>query len=148
MIFPQLILGRYLFCVPTATYQSMTRRWAWRWAAVERAGRKQAIQYVGRSAETIDIKGMLFPHLHGGWTQLAQMKKQADRFEPLVLVTALGEVLGDFVITDLEESGSRHVWGPLAGKIDFNMKLVEYSPDQPVPSGPGRASVTPASDAP
>ena len=144
---PQMILGWYLFMVPTATYQSITRRWSWRWQTVERAGRKEAVQYLGRTAERIDLSGVIFPTLNGGWTQIEAMKKQADRMEPLSLMTGFGDVLGDFVILDLEETGTRHLIGPWAGKQEYRMSLLEYTPDQPQPTGPGRSTVTPSSDA-
>ncbi len=146
-MWPQMILGWFIFAIPTATYQSITRRWSWRWQTVERAGRKEAVQYLGRTAERIDLSGVIFPHLHGGWNQLAKMKKQADRFEPLCLMTGMGDVLGDFCILELEETGTRPLLGPFAGKIDFRMSLLEYTPDQPQPTGPGRSTVTPSSDA-
>ena len=139
---PQLVgdvllqLGDYQFSVGTAAHQSIARKHEWRWAQIERLGRAPAQQYMGPGAETISLQGTLYPEFAGGDDQVAAMREQADRGEPLLLVDHFGNVLGFYCIKSVAVTGTALDPKGLPRRIEFSIELVGYGEDG---VGPGMA---------
>jgi len=131
----QMAIGAYRFQVSTAAYQQLQRKYGWRWTKVDRAARAPAMQYVGPALQEMTFDGTIYPHERGGWQQIEAMRKEADKHQPLPLVSGFGEVFGDFVILTIQETLSRFLIGNAAGRIDFTMSIQEYVRD---PSEGGR----------
>jgi len=124
-----MALGEYRFSLPTAAYQDLERTNEWRWASVDRIGARPALQFVGEGTETINMRGVIYPHFvaqNAGLEQLSRMRAEAAKGEALLMVDGAGRVWGEFVITTIRE-GQRHFWSDGRPRsIDFDISLVAY----------------------
>lgn len=127
-----MALGAYRFAVPTAAYSEFKRVVDYRWQQQDRIGRKPAMQYVGPGTEELTFTGTIYPHFNGGLKQVDSMRAEAAKGEPLLLVDGLGFVLGDFVITRIEENMTDLRRSGIAEKIEFNLSLKFYGGDDEV----------------
>lgn len=124
-------LGDFRFATNTAAYQSLQRVANYRWTATPRLGRTPARQFLGPGEETVELEGVIYPHHAGGLGQLDAMRALAATGEPQLLVSGLGDVLGDWVILTVEE---RHP-GPffergVPRKVEFRLSLGFYGEDE------------------
>ena len=130
-------LGNYTFAVSTAAYNELVRSSEYRWKEVERVGRAPALQFMGPGADTVKLTGVIFPHygVLGGRTvgmgQPNQMRAQADRGDPLMLVTGLGSVLGYWCVTAIEEGQTVFMVDGGARKQTFEISMKKYGDDRP-----------------
>ena len=122
-------LGPFRFGLTGSNYQEMIRTSGWRWAELQRQGRTPALQYAGPTAETLTLKGIIYPHFNGGLRQVDQMRAQGDLGVPLMMVDGLGFVWRRWVITDLEERKSVLMSDGAPRKIEFALSLKRYGED-------------------
>ena len=125
-----MMLGPYPFMLRTAAPQTVARRSDYRWQRQDRIGRKPAHQFLGAGADEITLSGEILPHFAGGYGQIDAMRLLAGRGKPLLLVSGRGDVLGDWVITGIEEEGSEFLADGTPGVIAFTMTIAEYGGDQ------------------
>lgn len=124
-----MALGDFRFSIDTAAYQTLTRQDGWRWAASDRLGKNPALQYVGPSATTIELDGVILPAYRGGIYQVQRMREMAAQGEPLLLVSGLGDVVGRFCITAIEETGTNFMAIGVARHVAFRLSLMAYGED-------------------
>ena len=124
---------QFRFAIDTAAYQSLTRKTEWRWPAQDRLWERPALQFTGRSADEITLEGTILPAWKGGIGQRPHACDLADAAlragsgaRPLLLVTGYGDVLGQWVITAIEEE--QPTIGPLGAPIEqrFRLTLAAY----------------------
>ncbi|QRZ14176.1 phage tail protein [Paracoccus methylovorus] len=125
-----MILGPYPFMLHTAAPQAVARRSEYRWEQQDRIGRKPARQFLGAGSDEITMSGEILPHFAGGYRQLDAMRLLAGRGRPLLLVSGRGDVLGDWVITGIEDEGSEFFADGAPGVIAFTMTIAEYGGDR------------------
>jgi hypothetical protein len=124
-----MALGAFRFSISSAAYQALERQTEYRWAQVERIGRKPAQQFVGEGADTIRLSGTIFPGFiaqRAGLEQLPAMRAQAGLGVPLLLVSGAGRVLGEFCITSVNETQTVFFSDGTPRRIDFDLSLVAY----------------------
>jgi len=124
-----LALGPYRFSLNTGAYQSLKRSSEYRWSALERIGQEPLLQAVGPGSDRIDLDGVIYPHFRGGLGQINAMRDAAVRQEPLMLINGLSEVLGRFVITQIEETQNTFLPDGVPRKIEFRLSLERYGED-------------------
>jgi phage protein U len=124
-----LALGPYRFSLNTSAYQSLKRSSEYRWPSIERIGKEPLLQALGPGCDRIDLDGVIYPHFRGGLGQINAMRDSAQRQEPLMLINGLGEVLGRFVITQIEESQNTFLADGAPRKIEFRLSLERYGED-------------------
>lgn len=127
----------FRFAIDTAAYQSLQRRTEWRWPAQDRLWNDPARQFTGKGQDEITLEGVILPAWRGGIEQVKAMRALADDAlksaagaRPLLLVTGYGDVVGEWVITALEEE--QPVVGPRGAPIEqrFRLTLAAYARDQ------------------
>lgn len=118
-----LRLGAYTFSLGTAAYQEFQRTTEFVWAAQERFGKDAALQDTGPGADTITLPGVVFPEFRGGTGQLDALRALAAKRKPQTLIDGRGRVLGDWVITSVEERGTIFAEAGVARRQEFNIKL-------------------------
>lgn len=124
-----MALGDYRFSLNTAAYQDLRRRNSWRWPTVDRIGARPASQFVGPGEDCVTMSGVIYPHFKGGLGQLAAMRTEADKGEPLMLVDGTGQVWGKYVITDLEEGQAVFFSNGAPRSQTFDITLQAYGED-------------------
>lgn len=125
-----MVLGSYVFSVDTAAYQTFSRVSSYRWPKQDRLARKPALQFTGPDADTIQLRGTIYPQFRGGLDQIDAMRTEAGKGIPLLLVDGLGHVHGDWSITRIEENQRRHFKHGAPKRIDFAISLTAYGEDE------------------
>lgn len=126
-----MALGTFRFGVNRASYQTLTRTSAWRWATIDRAGAKSAAQFLGIGAEKMTLEGVIYPHFKGGLRQVELMRAVAGLGQPMILVDGLGWVLDRWCIEGIEEKKGTFLADGAPRRIDFRLDLVSYGGDLP-----------------
>lgn len=124
-----LSLGVVQFLTSTLAHQSIARSVDYRWAAQERLGRAPAQQFVGRGAETIELSGYTLTHYTGGGETIARLRAMADQGEPQSLIDSTGTVLGQYVLTRVETTGTELDASGRPLMLDFRLALTAYGED-------------------
>jgi len=126
-------IGRYKFAANTAAYQELRRVSEYRWSEQQRIARDPAMQYTGKGRETIELSGVIYPAEFKTGDQVAEMRKAAADGKPLTLISAqgmVGEILGDWVIKRIEETGTIFAARGAPRKVEFRMFLQFYGSDK------------------
>ena len=121
-----LALGPYRFSLNTSAYQSLKRSSEYRWPSIERIGKEPLLQAIGPGCDRIDLDGVIYPHFRGGLGQINAMRDSAEKQEPLMLINGQGNVLGRFVITQIEESQNTFLADGAPRKIEFRLSIERY----------------------
>lgn len=124
-----MALGEFRFALNTATYEKLTHAQAFRWPAQERVGVRPARQFVGQGDETLEFSGVVYPAFRGGLAQVEQMREQAARGQPLLLVDGLGKVWGLWVVLEIREDATVFLPNGVARKQSFQLRLSHYGND-------------------
>lgn len=128
--------SQFRFAIDTAAYQSLQRRTEWRWPAQDRLWNDPARQFTGKGQDEITLEGVILPAFRGGLGQIKALRELADAplrdgsgARPLMLVTGYGDVLGEWVITGLEEE--QPAIGPSGAPLEqrFRLTLAAYARD-------------------
>ncbi|MDJ0824255.1 MAG: phage tail protein [Rhodobacter sp.] len=122
-------LGLFRFGVNRAAYQTLTRETGFRWAQMDRVGRKPALQFLGPDAAVITLEGVIYPHFKGGLRQVELMAAMAGLGQPMMLVDGLGWVWSRWVIESVTEKKSFFLGDGAPRKIEFSMTLKAYGGD-------------------
>ncbi|EGG94654.1 hypothetical protein IMCC1989_2526 [gamma proteobacterium IMCC1989] len=118
-----LSLGNYRFSLDTAAYQSKSRTTSYRWSKQNRLGGNPALQFLGPDEDNITLPGIIYPHYKGGFGQLDAMRKEADKGEPLLLITGKGVVLGHWAIKSITENEDTFEKDGTSKKIEFSIEI-------------------------
>ncbi|WP_341808428.1 phage tail protein [Wolbachia endosymbiont (group E) of Neria commutata] len=95
-----------------------------RWHTIE-CIEKTSLQNIGSGIECIDLTGVIYPHYQS--RGLEQLKSMRSSKEAHVLVNNSGNVLGNFVITSIEEKQISFFPGGQPRKVEFQLKLKSYN---------------------
>lgn len=120
-------LGSFQFGIPTAAYQELNRRTAYRWAQQDLYGRLPGLQNTGPGEDTMTLSGVIYPEYRGGFTQVEQMRSLAGRGQPQLLVSGTGQIMGRWVIESVEEKQGTFAAFGLARKQEFTLQLKRFS---------------------
>ena len=123
-----LSLGMFVFAIDTLAYDELQRKRAWRFATNGRVGAKDAIQFTGADLETVNLSGSTHIELADGRVSLDQLIDMAAEGEDWPLVDGRGNVLGNFVITAIDERHRHFLPDGQPRQIDFGIDLLE-APD-------------------
>ena len=124
-----MAIGDYIFSLPTVTYQQLQRRRSWRHAGEARVGARAASQFVGVGDDIITLMGMLAPQIVGDRWAVENLAALADRGAAWPLIDGEGNVYGDFVITDLDDTQRGIMDGGTPRVIDFTVTLKRLDDD-------------------
>lgn len=124
-----MALGAFRFGISRQSYQQLAHTARYRWAALDRAGRSPASQYLGPGVEEIAMSGVIYPHFRGGLRQIDVMRVTARLGEPMILVDGLGFVLHRWVIISVNEERRAFLADGAPRRIDFSLTLQSYGED-------------------
>ncbi len=119
-------LGPYRFALGTAAYQELNRASEYRWARQERIGRNDALQYTGPGPETIELRGVIYPHFRGGLGQLDRMRATAGAGFPMLLIDGRGRILGLWCVETVNELQETFAARGAPLKQEFDMRITRY----------------------
>ncbi|WP_420023777.1 phage tail protein [Cereibacter azotoformans] len=119
-------LGAFKFSLGTAAYQELQRSAQYRWARQERIGTNDALQFTGIGAETVTLRGAIFPLFAGSGNEPMKLRLQASLGFPLPLIDGLGKVWGLWCVEAVNESQSVFLDTGAAKKVEFDLRMTRY----------------------
>jgi phage protein U len=122
-----LMLGGFKFSLNTAVFSEMKRSTAYRWPDIERFGQLAALQYTGPGDDTITLPGIIYPDFRGGDRQLDDLRTLASSGQPQQLIASSGGVLGQWVVTSIEEGQSFYKPDGSFRRQEFTVSLRKFS---------------------
>lgn len=129
----QAILGDFVFEVTASTFKDITRSAKHRWAKVERAGRKPAMQSVGIDLEELEFDGSYHAKYVGGMNKLRDLRQLIQSREPVVFTCSwdtVNENLGRWCVESVEERRTIAYQEAIPGRVEFTVRLIEYGEEE------------------
>jgi phage protein U len=120
-------LGGYSFEIATTPYQELMRQTGWSWPEQELIGTTPAMQFTGRTAEKISLRGMIVPGFTGGRSAVETLRLLGDLGKPLPLVSGQGFFLGLWVLEGVEHSEDIHFSDGAPRRMTFTVNLKKYA---------------------
>lgn len=124
-----LTLGGYQFGLDTAAFQELNRTTEWRWPSQDVFESRPAVQFTGWGDDTITLPGVIYPEYWGGTGQLDTLRALGDSGQPQQLLDGRGNVLGDWVVTQVTERQSIFAQRGVGRKQEFTVQLKRYGRD-------------------
>lgn len=128
-------LGMFVFGLDTAPFETLKRTTSQRWSRAERVGRRAAQQNLGPGEDTITVDGTLVPELTGGPETLDKLREMMAAGKAWVLTAGTGEVMGRWIVTQVEETRSKLLGNGYPRKLTFGLTLQAYDDDDPAALG-------------
>jgi phage protein U len=121
-----IMLGPFRFSLDSAAYDELTTTTSYEWAEQPRIGEAPSLQFTGPAAEQKTLRGRIIPGFTGGVEQLARMRVMAEQGRPLFMVDGVGRVHGNWVITSIADTGTRHFKDGYPRMVTFDLALKKY----------------------
>lgn len=118
-----MVLGMFVFSLPTLAYQELQRQTQWKFASNARVGRRDAVQFTGKGDDTITLSGWIAPELTGSVFSLDALRLMADTGKSWFLIQGTGRIYGSYVIESMDEGRTVLDSDGDAKRIEFTIKL-------------------------
>lgn len=124
-----MTLGGYRFGLDTAAFQEMNRTTEWNWPKQDVFESRPVLQFTGWGEDTITLPGVIFPEYWGGTGQLDALRALGDAGQPQTLIDGRGNVLGEWVITNVTERQSVFAQRGVGRRQEFTVTLKRFGSD-------------------
>jgi phage protein U len=118
-----MILGMFVFSLPTLAYQELQRKTNWKHPSTPRFGLRNARQYTGLGDDTITLSGWIAPELTGSLYSLDALRLMADTGKSWILIQGTGRIYGSFVIESMTEGRTVLDNDGDARRVEFSITL-------------------------
>ncbi|WP_273670170.1 phage tail protein [Janthinobacterium fluminis] len=118
-----MILGMFVFSLPTLAYHELQRQTEWKHASTARVGLRDAHQFVGPGDDTITLSGWVAPELTGSLYSLDALRTMADTGKSWILIQGSGRIYGSFRITGMTEGRTILDGKGGAKRVEFSISL-------------------------
>lgn len=125
-------LGNLRFELKKNEFQILNRDTTWRWVSVDVLNKAPRLHFAGKGEDKIQFEGVLRPSEATGYSILENIRKQANKGDPLAFTYAnerAGQYLGKWVILNLTEKRSYFNTDGTPKKIDFTLEIQHYPED-------------------
>lgn len=121
-----MTLGSIRFSVQDSAFQRLRRRLEIRVAKQDRANAQTARQVLGQD-ETVEIEGVIYPGAwKGGVARVQSLRDLALTKQPQTLTDGLGNVWGQYLVEEVEETASLHTPYGVPLRQEFRIALGLY----------------------
>ncbi len=121
-----LAWGPFRFEAGATSFEELRHRVAARWKPHEIIGRAPAGQFLGEDAETIHLKGTVYPRYTGDQSasQIRDMQDAARKGDVNILLSGSGEVFGSFYLKTAGRDESFHEGAGQPQKLVYDLEFV------------------------
>ena len=117
-----MILGMFVFSIPTATYQSLQRTTSWNHASTNRFGTSPAYQYTGKGEDVITLDGSIVPEF-GSQLSITALRLMGDTGKSFPLIAGNGKIYGMWIIKSVDETQTHFYKNGQPRLVEFSLKL-------------------------
>ena len=121
-----MALGSFVFELRSASCQQVRKSYEYRWSNVDVVSGNTVLQSIGIGSEKIDLEGVIYPNFAKYATQITEMKLLAESQKPQLLVDGKGQIHGNYVIKQIDETQSFLDKYGTPQKIEFKISLEKY----------------------
>lgn len=120
-------LGTFKFEIGSNAYKSLSRKTSFRWEEIKTFGGNSAMHYTGKDNDSLSLSGTIFKGYGDGVKAFEDLKAEAIKAKPMVLVDINGVSHGSWVVLSIsnEETSFDRFNSPR--KTDFTIELRRYS---------------------
>jgi len=115
--------GMFQFEIGTLPFQELARSRSWRFGRTARFGARDATQFLGPGDDKVTLAGGLVPGLAGRFSSVERLAEMAEEGLAWPLTDGTGNVLGNYVIDQLDHKATTFMVDGLARKGDFTVTL-------------------------
>lgn len=136
-----MALGDFQFSISTMQFQSLKTSMSWRWAKMDRVGRKSARQFKGADSKSKSFDVAHYPQDANGLSRFDEIEAIANQGKPIRLVGGAlrkmnGQVsgsaldLGLWVIEKLDLTETQFLDNGMPLEMKGSISISEYGEDQ------------------
>lgn len=116
-------LGLFIFALPTIVYQDLTHKMDVRFAANERVGNPDAVQFLGPGSETMTLSGVTADGINHPNASFALLRAMMAGGAPHPLVDGIGNVFGLYVIESIDRKKTLFTRAGQARRTEWTIEL-------------------------
>lgn len=116
------MIDTFVFSLSQTDFDRLNRTRNYNFAEIQKAQDHAGLQSLGKDIEEISISGSLTT-IRSGIDPLGALYTIADKKEPISFVFGYGAILGDFVITKIDEVRSLFLDDGRSIKFEFTIEL-------------------------
>lgn len=122
-----LSLNSFQFSVDTAAYDELVLKADYPWVSVNRLQNTPQYQAMGKETRAISLKGTVYPsYREAGASQIEELRENAARMEPQLLMTGDGRYLGRWVVKSVSQTDSVFFRDGIPQKQEFSLELERF----------------------
>lgn len=122
--------GMFQFEIGTLPYQELARSRSWRFGRTARFGAREASQFLGPGDDKVTLSGAIVPGLAGKFSSIETLADLADKGDAWPLIDGRGNVLGSYVVDQLDMKASIFLVDGVPRKGDFTLALTRVADDE------------------
>lgn len=130
--------GPVQFSISTLAYEALSQTDEYRWATVDRVGRRPAKQWMGPGEQQITLSGCILTALDlagsgtspVGTMQIERVRQVALEGVPYLLTDGRGHIHGMFCLVQVTEDATRQFDNGAPRKQEFSMSFDRYGDDK------------------
>ena len=126
-----MALSSFIFELKTAAFNSCKKSYEYRWSSTDVVGNPPILQALGKGADKCDLEGIIYPSQVGYVSILGkpmdELKSLAEEQKPVLMVDGTGNIHGNWVIKQVDETGSYFDKFGNPKKIEFKVDLEKYA---------------------
>jgi hypothetical protein len=119
-------LGNFIFELKTAAFGSLHKSSEYRWSSTDVIGNPPVLQTLGCGADKIEMEGVIY---HPAANPIDELKNLAEEGKPQMMVDGSGNIHGNWVIKQIDETGSYFDKFGNPKKVEFKVSLERYGSD-------------------
>lgn len=118
--------GDFEFSIDNAAYSTLSRSAEWRWSEMQLIGKRDLLQYTGKSTRTVSLDGETYAGFGAGPEATEALFQQADLERPQLLVSGTGDIFGYWVVTTFNDVATSLLPGGGARRRTFRIEMKYY----------------------
>lgn len=122
-----MMLDRFKFWIPTATYQTLERTTEWKWPSQHRFLLGPSSQFVGNGEDRITLNGVVYTELYGG-NAVDELRSMGGVGKTYRMISGTGAIMGNWIIESVQEKNSLFAAFGTARKQEFSLNLRRQYP--------------------
>lgn len=126
-----MALGSFIFELKTAAFNTCKKSYEYRWASTDVVGNPPILQALGKGADKCALEGIIFPSQVGYISMLGkpmdELKSLAEEQKAVLMVDGTGNIHGNWVIKQVDETGNYFDKFGNPRKIEFKVALEKYA---------------------
>jgi phage protein U len=121
------MIDTFPFSANATDFDHLSRVLNYNFAEIQKAQDHPGLQSLGKDTEEVTISGSVTV-MRGGKKPLSDLEAIADRKRAVPLIMGYGDIVGDFMITKIQEDRSKFLDDGISILVEFSIDLKKVYP--------------------